>query len=202
MNDGDGSVSGPISGIKPPSDKSALIDALVRKYAPIYMLNVDEVYWQSTIDAFLPNMLLQRTANDSKDGALSTVYEGPMDRNVLAQQALLLGAGNTSDTAFLRTRADLNQPSDTQNWFNSARPTDPSQVTAYVVVIEGAQKRLDIVYWWFFNYNQGKTVAGNELWQPCVRLGACKGQARKCRLRQPAKRSGRRRDVRSPRRPG
>jgi hypothetical protein len=32
VNDGDGSVAGPISGVKPPSDKSALIDALVRKY--------------------------------------------------------------------------------------------------------------------------------------------------------------------------
>jgi hypothetical protein len=30
------------------------------------------------------------------------------------------------------------------------------------VVVEGAQKRLDIVYWWFFNYNQGKTVAGTS----------------------------------------
>lgn len=35
-DDGDGSISGPISGVKPPSDKAALIDALVRKYAPIY----------------------------------------------------------------------------------------------------------------------------------------------------------------------
>ena len=34
--------------------------------------------------------------------------------------------------------------------------------TAYAVVVEGAQKRLDIVYWWFFNYNQGKTVAGTS----------------------------------------
>ncbi len=161
-DDGDGAVSGPISGIKPPSGKAALIDALVRKYAPIYMLNVDEVYWQSTIDAFLPNMILQRTANNSKDGALSTVYDGPMDRSVLAKQAPLLGAGNTNDTAFLRTRADLNQPSDTQDWFASARPTNPAQVTAYAVVVEGAQKRLDIVYWWFFNYNQGKTVAGTS----------------------------------------
>src|SRR3984957_17350686 len=59
-DDGDGSVSGPISGVKPPSDKATLIDALVRKYSPIYMLNVDEVYWQSTIDAFLPHMILQK----------------------------------------------------------------------------------------------------------------------------------------------
>jgi hypothetical protein len=160
-DDGDGSVSGPISGVKPPSDKAALIDALVRKYAPIYMLNVDEVYWQSTIDTFLPHMILQK-AKDSSGGGLSTFYDGPMDRNVLAKQAVALGASNTNTTAFLRTRADLNQPSDTQDWFNSARPTDPAQVTAYAVVVEGAQKRLDIVYWWLFNYNQGKTVAGTS----------------------------------------
>ena len=92
-DDGDGSVSGAISGVKPPSDKAALIDALVRKYAPIYMLNVDEVYWQSTIDAFLPHMILQKARDSSGDG-LSTFYDGPMDRNVLAKQALALGAAN------------------------------------------------------------------------------------------------------------
>ncbi len=160
-DDGDGSVSGPISGVKPPSDKAALIEALVRKYAPIYMLNVDEVYWQSTIDAFLPNMILQK-ARDSSGDELSIFYDGPMDRNVLGKQALALGAANTNATAFLRTRADLNQPSDTQDWFARTRPTNPAQVTAYAVVVEGAQKELDIVYWWFFNYNQGKTVAGTS----------------------------------------
>jgi jacalin-like lectin domain-containing protein len=161
VDDGDGSVYGPIAGIKPPADKWALMDALVHKYAPIYMLNVDEVYWQSTIDAFLPHMILQKAANSSGQG-LSTFYDGPMDRNILAKQASLLGAANTNTMAFLRTRADLNQPSDTQDWFASAPPTKPSQVTAYAVVVEGAQKRLDIVYWWFFNYNQGKTVAGTS----------------------------------------
>ena len=161
VDDGDGTVYGPIAGLKPPSDKWALIDALVRKYAPIYMLNVDEDYWQSTIDAFLPNMILQK-ARDPLGNDLSTFYSGQMDRNVLAEQARLLGAANTNTMAFLRTRADLNQPSDTQDWFASARPTNPAQVTAYAVVVEGAQKRLDIVYWWFFNYNQGKTVAGTS----------------------------------------
>ncbi len=29
-------------------------------------------------------------------------------------------------------------------------------------MVEGANKRLDIVYWWLFNYNQGKTVAGTS----------------------------------------
>jgi hypothetical protein len=161
VDDGDGTVYGPIAGVKPPSDKWALIDALVRKYAPIYMLNVDEDYWQSTIDAFLPNMILQK-ARDPFGNDLSTLYGDPIDRNVLAEQARLLGAANTNTMAFLRTRADLNQPSDTQDWFASARPTNPAQVTAYAVVVEGAQKRLDIVYWWFFNYNQGKTVAGTS----------------------------------------
>src|SRR5579863_4128350 len=114
------------------------------------MLNVDEAYWQTTIDAFLPHMIIQKAQDPQGDG-LSTFYDGPMDRNVLAKQALLLGAANTNTTAFLRTRADLNQPSDTQAWFASARPTDPGKVTAYAVVVEGAGKRLDIVYWWFFN---------------------------------------------------
>ena len=161
VDDGDGVVYGPIAGMKPPTDKWALMDALVRKYAPIYMLNVDEVYWQSTIDAFLPNMILQTAANAT--GANSSIfYDGPMDRNVLAQQAVTLHAANTNTTAFLRTRADLNKPSDTQDWFNSKPPTNPAQMTAYAVVVEGAQQRLDIVYWWFFNYNQGKTVAGTS----------------------------------------
>ena len=161
VDDGDGTVYGPIAGVKPPSDKWALIDALVRKYAPIYMLNVDEVYWQSTVDAFLPHMILQKAQDSSGDG-LKTFYDGELDRNVLATQAKLLGAANTNTMAFLRTRADLNQPSDTQDWFNGAPPTDPAQLATYAVVVEGADKRLDIVYWWLFNYNQGKTVAGTS----------------------------------------
>jgi hypothetical protein len=161
VDDGDGAVYGPIAGVKPPTDRWALMDALVRKYAPIYMLNVDEVYWQSTIDAFLPNMILQKAADPLGDD-LTTFYDGPMDRSVLAKQAVALGAANTNTLAFLRTRADLNHASDTQTWFASARPTDPAKVTAYAVVVEGAQKRLDIVYWWFFNYNQGKTVASTS----------------------------------------
>ena len=104
VDNGDGSVYGPIAGIKPPADKWALLDALVHKYAPIYMLNVDEVYWQSTIDAFLPNMILQKAANNSGQG-LSTFYDGPMNRNVLAEQAKLLGAANTNTMAFLRRSA-------------------------------------------------------------------------------------------------
>ena len=163
VDDGDGSVYGPIAGIKPPSDKSALIDALVRKYAPIYMLNVDEVYWQTTIDAFLPHMIIQK-ATDPTGLALTTFYNGALDRNVLAEQAALLAKANanTNTMAFLRTRADLNQPSDTQDWFNGAPPTKPAELATYAVVVEGANKRLDIVYWWLFNYNQGKTVAGTS----------------------------------------
>jgi hypothetical protein len=161
VDDGDGSVYGPIAGMKPPSNKWALIDALVRKYAPIYMLNVDEVYWQTTIDAFLPHMLMQKAQDPQGDG-LSTFYDGPLDRNVLAKQAQLLGAANTNAMAFLRTRADLNQPSDTQDWFSGSPPANPAQLATYAVVVEGAQGRLDIVYWWLFNYNQGKTVAGTS----------------------------------------
>ena len=66
VDDGDGSVYGPIAGIKPPSNKWALVDALVRKYAPIYMLNVDEVYWQTTIDAFLPHMIMQKAQDPGR----------------------------------------------------------------------------------------------------------------------------------------
>ena len=160
VDDGDGSVYGPINGAQPSTNKWALMEALVRKYAPIYMLNVDEVYWQTTIDAFLPHMILQTEGGPNAD--LSTFYGDAMDRNVLAAQALRLGGANTRDVAYLRTRADLNHPSDTQDWFAGARPTDASQVTTYAIVVEGAGQRLDIVYWWLFNYNQGKTVAGTS----------------------------------------
>jgi hypothetical protein len=67
-----------------------------------------------------------------------------------------------TDGACLRTRADLNSPSDTQDWFNGTRPLDGSQVTSYAVVTEGRNGKLNIVYWWFFNYNQGKTVASTS----------------------------------------
>jgi hypothetical protein len=157
--EGDGAVSLPIDGLAPSTSKPMLIEALVRKYAPIYMMNVDDVYWQSNVDAFLPQMIIQKVNN----GAPHDFYTGPLNRNVLAQAAAALGNANTSDSACLRTRADLNQPSDTQSWFAGARATNPSQLTTYAVVVEGQSGKLDIVYWWFFNYNQGKNVA-NASW--------------------------------------
>ena len=159
IDDGDGVVYEPINGVTPSSTKLELIDALVRKYAPIFMLNVDEVYWPSTVDAFLDRMIVQKV----QDGQPSDFYTGQLNRDTLATQAKLLDSYNTNSGACLRTRADLNSPSDTQDWFNSVYPQDTSQVTAYAVVVEGQNnKRLDIVYWWFFNYNQGKTVAGTS----------------------------------------
>jgi hypothetical protein len=158
VDEGDGSVYGPIDGQAPATAKPVLLEALVRKYAPIYMLNVDEVYWQTNIDAFLPHMILQKV-NDGRPGDFFT---GPLDRNVLAAQAQALGANNSGTGACLRTRADLNQPSDTQDWFNGTRPQGAAQLTTYAVAVEGRNGRLDIVYWWFFNYNQGKTVAGTS----------------------------------------
>jgi hypothetical protein len=164
---GDGAVYGPIAGLAPPKAKSVLLEALVRKYAPIYMLNADEVYWQTNVDAFLPHMIMQ-TADHWRDGqgvnqtSLNDFYTGPLDRNVLARKAIDLGAKNTNSTACLRTRADLNHPSDTQDWFSGTRPQEASQLTTYAVVVEGKNGYLDIVYWWFFNYNQGKTVASTS----------------------------------------
>ncbi len=157
VDEGDGAVSGPINGVAPSSAKPVLLDALVRKYAPIFMLNVDEVYWPATVDTYLPHMIVQTVQSGSR---LETFYDGPLDRNVLATQATLLGANNSNTGACLRTRDDLNHPSDTQDWFNGT--ADPSTVTAYAVVVEGQNNKLDIVYWWFFNYNQGKTVAGTS----------------------------------------
>jgi hypothetical protein len=160
VDDGDGAVYGPVDTLAPSTSKPVLVEALVRKYAPIYMLNVDEVYWQSTVDAFLPNMILQKVDNGAPSGDF---YTGGMNRDVLAAQAIALGNHNSNTGACLRTRADLNQPSDTQDWFNSTRATTPQQLVSYAVVVEGTNNRLDIVYWWFFNYNQGKNVA-NTSW--------------------------------------
>jgi hypothetical protein len=121
------------------------------------MLNVDEDYWPTTIDAFLPHMIVQTVAN----GFPADFFTGALDRNVLAQEAIKLGANNDQTTACLRTRADLNQPSDTQDWFAGSYPGETG-VTTYVVVVQGDNGKLDIVYWWLFNYNQGKTVAGTS----------------------------------------
>ena len=158
LDEGDGAVYGPIDGLAPSTSKPWLVEALVRKYAPIYTLNVDEAYWQSDVDTFLPHTILQTVSN----GVPSNFYTGTMDRDVLAKQASALGGNNTNTGACLRTSADLDQPSDTQDWFNGTRATTPSQLTTYAVVIEGQNGKLDIVYWWFFNYNQGKTVASTS----------------------------------------
>ena len=158
VDQGDGAVSMPIDDLAPSTSKPVLVETLVRKYAPIYMMNVDDVYWQSDVDTFLPHMIVQKVNN----GAPHDFYTGPLDRNVLAQQAAALGGNNTNKGACLRTRADLNQPSDTQDWFNGARATSPAQLTTYAVVVEGEGGKLDIVYWWFFNYNQGKNVASTS----------------------------------------
>ncbi len=164
VDDGDGVVSGPLSGVAPSTAKPVLLDALVRKYAPIFMLNVDEVYWPATVDTYLPHMIVQTVQAGVAFGAskLETFYDGPLDRNILATQAARLASNNSNTGACLRTRDDLNQPSDTQDWFNGTCPGDSSAVTAYAVVVEGENNKLDITYWWFFNYNQGKTVAGTS----------------------------------------
>ncbi|WP_051536776.1 fascin domain-containing protein [Nitrosospira briensis] len=159
VDDGDGVVYGAMNGVAPLVDKLALKDALVRKYAPIFMLNVDEVYWPGTIDPFLTQMIMQKVEN----GHTSDFYIENLNRNGLAEQAALLGPSNANDHACLRTRHDLNQPSDTQDWFNGSIPKDSSEVTAYATVVEGQNNKLDIIYWWFFNYNQGKNVA-NTSW--------------------------------------
>ncbi|HWF10710.1 MAG TPA: Vps62-related protein [Bryobacteraceae bacterium] len=155
---GDGTVYGPIYGVSPSTAKPALIDGLARKYAPIFMLNADEVYWPSNVDSFLTHMILQRVTA----GIPSDFYTGPLNRATLAAEAARLGPNNTNDGAALRTAADLNQASDTQDWFNGTRPVDGSQVTSYAVFVEGANGRASIVYWWFFNYNQGKNVASTS----------------------------------------
>jgi hypothetical protein len=46
-------------------------------------------------------MILERARDDSGEG-LATFYDGPMDRNALAKQAVLLGPANTNAMAFLR----------------------------------------------------------------------------------------------------
>lgn len=74
---------------------------------------------------------------------LKTFYDGALDRNVLAHHAALLTNANANSNrmAFLRTRADLNQPSDTQDWFNGAPPTKPAELATYAVVV-GAQNEV------------------------------------------------------------
>jgi hypothetical protein len=163
---GDGAVYAPIDGVAASPNKLALMGALVRKYAPKFMLNVDEVYWPSNVDAFMTHMILQRVVTVSGPAGSGQnpedFYTGPLNRKTLAEQAARLGADNVTDGACLRTAADLNSPSDTQDWFSGTRPLDGSQVTSYAVVTERRNGKLNIVYWWFFNYNQGKTVASTS----------------------------------------
>jgi hypothetical protein len=89
-------------------------------------------------------------------------FPGPLNRAELANQAVALGASNYGDGASLTTINDLNLPSDTQDWFTSTRPTSDSQVATYAVVVDNLFGRVDIIYWWFFPYNQGKTIASTS----------------------------------------
>ncbi len=166
--EGEGAIYGPLEGLSPSTARPVLIEALVRKYAPAVMLNADEVYWPSDIVVFLKNMKLQ-TVELIKTARLpyyrtTDVYPGPLDRKTLTDQAAKLGAENNRTDACLSTIQSLNDPSSTLPWFNGSRPSATNPVTAYAVVVEGADNgKLDIVYWWFFNYNQGKDVA-NTSW--------------------------------------
>ncbi len=108
VDDGDGAVSGPISGMKPPSNKWTLMDALVRKYAPIYMLNVDEVYWQTTIDAFLPHMILQKARDELGRGS-DDVLRRPDGSQRPRQASPLTGRGEHERHGLL-THARRSQP--------------------------------------------------------------------------------------------
>ena len=74
--------------------------ALVRKYAPIFMLNVDEVYWPSNVDAFMTHMILQKVVTVSGPAGSGQnpedFYTGPLNRKTLAEQAARLGADNVT----------------------------------------------------------------------------------------------------------
>ena len=61
-------------------------------------------------------------------------------------QAIALGDRNTNQTACLRTSADLNRPSDTQDWMPGTRAA-PNGGTPYAVVAKGENGYLDITYW-------------------------------------------------------
>jgi len=146
--DGKGSAAGfiPALWIK---DELVRNEALVRKYAPIQMLNNDEVYWQTNVDDFLSHMIVETVDN----GQPQPFDEKPLNRYALAEAAAALGKRNTNSTARLRTRAELNEPSDTQDWMTGTLP-GPTDVQCYAVVLKansGDGGYLDITYWWLFN---------------------------------------------------
>ena len=131
---------------------------LVQQFAPVLVFQEGEAYWHANVDSFLTHMIM--TCKDTG----TFIHNGEVG---LTKADLVKGANtlirNNSESATLRTIHDLNQPSDTQDWFNGNKEVP---ITSYVVVSSPSDtdfSRVNITYWWFFNYNQGKTV-GSTSW--------------------------------------
>ena len=168
------------------------------------MLNVDEVYWQSTIDAFLPHMILQKAADRFRLGARRRSTTARMDRNVLAKQAARCQANGEHQHDGVPAHARGSQPALGHAGLVQQRTADQSGAS-HDLCGRGrgrADKRLDIVYWWLFNYNQGKTVAGTSWGNHVSDWEHVKVKLDQVDFANPQNEVGGRRDVRSPRRPG
>lgn len=162
-------AAGPASSLK--QDYKACL-GIVKQFAPILKFHKEEVYWCTDVDSFLPHMIIQKrverfgvTEDDPPTVVSEDFFTGSLTRATLVEQTTALTGQkkNSINEAHLRTRTPLDSPSETQAWFNGTKPTTGSGISSYVVITESAdQLHVQITYWWLFNYNQGKTVAGTS----------------------------------------
>ena len=187
VDDGDGSVSGPIAGSSPRPNKCGAyrrVGAQVR--ADLYAergrgLLADD-------DRRLP------AAHDPAEGPGQRLGDGTVDvlrrpaRPQRPRQTGAIAGRGEHQRGGVPTHARGPQPALGHAGLVRRRPGRPvrRKSTTYAVVVEGAQKRLDIVYWWLFNYNQGKTVAGTSWGNHVSDWEHVKVKLDRGRLREPA----------------
>ncbi|KAJ8091053.1 hypothetical protein PM082_024661 [Marasmius tenuissimus] len=113
--------------------------ALARKYAPQFKFHKDEIYFPSTIAYFLSN-------TDLVDGNGALVNDNPTVQNVD-------DAANQGSGLFLSTPISSNK----NGWLRGQNPITTASET-HTFVAPKANGVVDIYYWLFTPFNEGKNV--------------------------------------------
>ena len=92
-------------------------------------------------------------------------FEGVLNRATLALQAQSLGGKNTIDGAHLQSVEPFVYKGPVPVlivppcWMKGTKPKSASQLHCYTVITESPDfLSVQITYWWFFNYNEGKAL--------------------------------------------
>ncbi|KAJ3161247.1 hypothetical protein HK101_000839 [Irineochytrium annulatum] len=155
---------------------SAEWNAIIHQYAPIYRFHKEEAYWPvNPVEWFDGSTLWQRRATDSADGISSeTTFDHNLHANIMAKSAYADTASHQHDWEFLTPMMADGSPvydhmKGDAGWADcDALPilcgspnakTDINSMPVYAIAVDKPEiNAVDVFYWIFFGYNQGKEV--------------------------------------------